>query len=75
MCDLDGEALVIREDDSEAVIRERLDGYDRLTRPVLDYFRQSGHRVVEVDASQDSPDTVYRKICQTMEPAGSAESA
>ena len=75
VCDLDGEALVIRDDDSEAVIRERLDSYDRQTRPVLDYFRQSGHRVVEVDASDDTPDMVYRKICQTMESTESAESA
>src|SRR6266536_5486837 len=75
VCDLDGETLVIRDDDSEAVIRERLDAYHQQTRPVLEYFRQSGHRVVEVDASHDSPDTVYRKICQTMETAESAELA
>jgi adenylate kinase len=75
LCDLDGEALVIRDDDSEEVIRERLDAYDRQTRPVLEYFQQSGHRVVEVDASHDSPDMVYSKICQTMETAESAESA
>jgi adenylate kinase len=67
VCDLDGEKLVIRDDDSEAVIRGRLDAYDRQTRPVLDYFRTSGHRVVEVDASDDSPETVHRKICRTME--------
>ena len=75
VCDLDGEALVIREDDREDVIRERLDAYDRQTRPVLEYFRLSGHRVVEVDASLDSPDTVFRKICETIEPAETAESA
>ena len=54
VCDLDGEKLVIRDDDSEAVIRERLDAYDRQTRPVLEYFRTSGHRVVEVDAERRS---------------------
>jgi adenylate kinase len=69
VCDLDGEELVIRDDDSEAVIRGRLDAYDRQTRPVLEYFRLSGHRVVEVDASNDPPDAVHRKICQTMESA------
>jgi adenylate kinase len=69
VCDLDGEKLVVRDDDSEAVIRGRLDAYDRQTRPVLDYFRTSGHRVVEVDASKDSPETVYQKIRQTMESA------
>jgi adenylate kinase len=69
VCDLDGEKLVVRDDDSEAVIRGRLDAYDRQTRPVLEYFRTSGHRVVEVDASKDPPETVYQKIRQTMESA------
>ena len=69
VCDLDGEALAIRDDDREAVIRGRLDAYDRQTRPVLEYFRTSGHRVVEVDASHDPPETVYRQICQRMESA------
>ena len=61
MCDLDGEKLVIRDDDSEAVIRERLDAYERQTRPVLEYFRSAGRRVVEVDASNDPPETVFRE--------------
>jgi adenylate kinase len=69
VCDLDGEALIVRDDDSEAVIRGRLDAYDRQTRPVLEYFRTSGHRVIEVDASDDPPETVYRRICQMMESA------
>jgi adenylate kinase len=69
VCNLDGEALVVRDDDSEAAIRGRLDAYDRQTRPVLEYFRTSGRRVVEVDSSGDSPETVYRGICQMMESA------
>jgi adenylate kinase len=69
VCDLDGEALVIRDDDKEAVIRGRLDAYERQTRPVLEYFRASGHRVVEVDASNDLPEALHRKICQMMESA------
>jgi adenylate kinase len=67
LCDLDGEKLVIREDDSEPVIRQRLDAYERQTRPVLDYMRSAGRRVVEVDASNDPPDIVYRKISQAIE--------
>jgi adenylate kinase len=67
LCDLDGEKLVIREDDREAVIRQRLDAYDGQTRPVLDYFRTAGRRVVEVDASNDPPEIVYLKIGQALE--------
>ena len=50
----------IRDDDREAVIRERLDAYERQTRPVLEYFRATGERVVEVDASDDPPEAVFR---------------
>src|SRR3989442_842482 len=67
LCDLDGQKLIIREDDREAVIRERLEAYGRQTRPVLDYFRSAGRRVMEVDASNDPPQTISRKICQAMD--------
>jgi adenylate kinase len=66
LCDLDGEKLVIREDDRESVIRERLEAYEKQTRPVLEFFTANGHRVKEVDASYASPDEVFSKICQAM---------
>jgi adenylate kinase len=69
LCDLDGTKLVIRDDDREEVIRERLEAYERQTRPVLEFFRKSGHRVVRVDASVDPPQAVHKKICQVMESA------
>ena len=67
LCDLDGERLVVREDDNEDVIRERLDAYDQQTRPVLEFFQSAGRRVVKVDASNDPPETVFGKICQAIE--------
>jgi adenylate kinase len=67
LCDLDGEKLVVRDDDREPVIRERLDAYDQQTRPVLEYYRTAGRRVVEVDASFDPPPMVFQKIWQSME--------
>jgi adenylate kinase len=67
LCDLDGEKLVIRDDDRESVIRERLDAYERQTRPVLEHYRTAGRRVIEVDASNHPPEPVFRKICQAME--------
>jgi adenylate kinase len=66
LCDLDGESLVIREDDRESVIRERLDAYHRQTRPVLEYFQAAGHEVIEVDASNDPPEKIYQTICWAM---------
>ena len=67
LCDLDGEGLVVRDDDREPVIRERLDAYERQTRPVLEYLRAAGRCVVEVDASNDPPELVYQKIGQAIE--------
>jgi adenylate kinase len=67
LCDLDGEKLVRRDDDSEEVIRARLDAYERQTRPVLDYLRTNGGRVIEVLASADPPEVVFQKIGRAME--------
>jgi adenylate kinase len=48
LCDVDGSRLVIRNDDREEVIRERLQAYEKLTRPVIDYYGRQG-RLVMVD--------------------------
>ena len=61
-CDRDGGALVLRADDSEDVIRQRLDAYERQTRPVLEYFRGAGHAVVEIDATEATPEDVSAKV-------------
>jgi adenylate kinase len=66
-CDLDGEALVIREDDREEVIRERLEAYDRQTRPVLEFYRANGTPLVEVDGGGDRPEAVARQICLALD--------
>jgi adenylate kinase len=42
VCDLDGSKLVIRNDDREEVIRERLTSYERQTRPVAEYYHRQG---------------------------------
>ena len=62
VCDLEGAKLIVREDDREEVIRERLEAYEKQTRPLLDYFREKGKRLYEVDASHDSPEQVFRNI-------------
>jgi len=67
LCDLDGHRLVIREDDREDVIRERLDAYERQTRPVLEYFQSVGREVHEIKADRDPPEKIFQRICQTME--------
>jgi adenylate kinase len=51
LCDLDGTPLIIRDDDREEVVRERLAVYERQTKPVVEYFGQRG-RLIAVDADQ-----------------------
>ena len=63
ICDLDGTGLVTRPDDSEAVIRQRLEEYESLTRPLLDFFRSSGYPFHEVNGSGRSKHVISKEIC------------
>jgi len=67
VCDLDGEPLMVRDDDSESVIRQRLEAYGQQTRPVLDYYRERGRPVYDVDGSYDPPEAVFEKIRAVVE--------
>ncbi len=67
VCDLDGTPLVVREDDREEVVRRRLAEYERQTRPLIDFFRATSNRLIEVDASHDKPEEVFRKIRTALE--------
>jgi len=62
VCDLEGAKLIVRDDDREEVIRERLDEYEKQTRPLIDFFRETGNRLYEIDASHDNPQAVFGKI-------------
>ncbi len=58
-CDDDGTALITRQDDREAVIRQRLRAYDELTGPVLKYYGPSMVRRVD---GAGAPESVARAI-------------
>ena len=62
ICDLDGTALVIRDDDREEVVRERLVQYERQTQPLIEFFRAMNDRLIEVDASRERPEAVFERI-------------
>jgi adenylate kinase len=70
ICDLDGAELVTREDDRESVIRERLNQYELQTRPLLDFFRQAGVPMLEINAADASPEQISQKICGSLNAAG-----
>jgi adenylate kinase len=64
LCDVDGAKLVTRNDDREEVIRERLQAYERQTRPVAEYYQQKG-RLVSVDgmgSADQVTEQVFREI-------------
>jgi adenylate kinase len=65
-CDLDGTALVTREDDRESVIRERLHEYDSQTLPILSFFKNAGVSLFEINGGEDSPQRILEKIRQAL---------
>jgi len=72
ICDLDGAALVTREDDRETVIRQRLSEYESLTRPLLDYFRKAGVPMFEINGAGAAPEEISGRICSQLEASGLA---
>ena len=66
ICDKDGTPLVQRPDDTEEVVRNRLETYYRQTEPVVDYYR-AGRTVHEIDANGDA-DAVAAVIFKKLDP-------
>jgi adenylate kinase len=48
VCDVEGAALITRNDDKEEVIRRRLAAYDEQTQPLVDFYRSRVSRFHEV---------------------------
>jgi adenylate kinase len=59
ICDLDRGALVTRDDDRPEAIEQRLALYDEKTKPILEYYKQSG-RLHEIDGVGDPLDVFSR---------------
>jgi adenylate kinase len=62
MCDYDGRRLVIRDDDREEVVTERLRAYEKQTSPVLDFLRSAGYKVWDVDGADAAPAVIAKRI-------------
>ncbi len=60
ICDSCGGALVLRDDDREETIRERLRVYRRQTKPVKEYYAKAG-LLCEIDAD-GTVGEVYEKV-------------
>jgi len=66
VCDRDQTPLITREDDEEAVVRQRFAAYEHEAAPLLDYFRQTGCRFHEVDGSTGGPEPIARRIVERL---------
>jgi adenylate kinase len=62
ICDNDDGELLHRPDDREEVVAPRLNAYEKLTAPLVQYYRRFG-ALHDVDANR-SVDEVRREICQ-----------
>jgi adenylate kinase len=62
ICDKDGGELIHRPDDREEVVAPRLNAYEKLTAPLVQYYRRFG-ALHDVDANR-SVDEVRREISQ-----------
>ena len=73
ICDACGGELVQRTDDTEEVVRQRLDAYNAQTEPVIDYYRGvNGQTVIEIDGNA-SPDDVTASMVAVLESLKAAE--
>ncbi len=62
VCDYDGSRLIVRDDDREEVVLQRLKAYESLTAPVLGFLKSAGYRVFEVQGDSRPPQTIAREI-------------
>ncbi len=66
VCDNDGTPLVHRPDDTEEVVRNRLETYYRQTEPVVGYYKTK-RAVYDIDANQDA-DSAAAEVFQKLDP-------
>ncbi len=69
ICDVDGEALIHRDDDREETIRERLRVYHETTEPIIAYYEKQGI-LKTVSGTGSSPGAVFTKIEEIVAAAG-----
>ncbi len=67
VCDLDGSALIVRDDDKPEVIRKRLETYHEKTEPLVDHYdRQSLLRRIDGAAPPDEVEEEVRRTLATL---------
>jgi adenylate kinase len=64
ICDIDGSALIVRDDDKPDVIRKRLSTYHEKTEPLVEYYDQRS--VLRRIPGESSPDEVAEEVRRTL---------
>ena len=64
ICDVCGEALILRDDDKPETVKNRLNVYHEQTQPLIDYYKNEGI-LVEVDGTKNMDD-VFADICKVI---------
>jgi len=59
LCDDDGTALVLRNDDAEEVVRQRMESYHRLSRPLIEYYGGADYHRID---GQCTPERISDQI-------------
>ena len=65
ICDVCGEALILREDDKEETVQKRLDVYHEQTQPLIEFYTKKGI-LKTVDGTQDMM-SVFQTITKILE--------
>ena len=60
ICDNDGEKLVIRDDDKEETVKNRLTVYHKETQPLIDYYKKA--QILKTVDGTKSADEVFDGI-------------
>ena len=60
LCDSDGQELLRRPDDDEAVVKNRLDVYKKQTQPIEEFYRQES--ILNEIKGEQQPDVVFQDI-------------
>jgi adenylate kinase len=62
VCDYDGSRLIVRDDDREEVVVQRLKAYDLQTAPVLEFLRGAGYPCHDVQGDGRPTQAIAREI-------------
>ena len=64
----------ITKQDKEAVVMLTAEEYEALTRPVIDFFRQAGVKILDENASDQTPQAIFDEIRAHLNASGLMES-